>query len=250
MRWPVTLAGAAVLAAIFAGRAEAMPSIVSVAPSGRTVAERTLRMSVTFVAPPEAGQVVPAALLRPDGAVIAGAFLNQQLWSSDRRTLTLLLDPARVKSGLLARDEAGPILRPGKRLALRIAGRVVHRWMAVAGGCVVPDPASWSVAIPRPASRDRLRLGFPGPIDVLSRDLIAVADVNGDRIDGSATLDAGERRWRFTPAAPWPRGEFRIVVHPRLETPCGDEPGEPFEHLAGQGLGSKRAVLRRAFVIR
>ena len=250
MRRPVGLAGAAALSAIFAGGAEATPNVVSVAPSGPTVAERVLRISVTFEAAPEVGEAMPAALLGPNDAVIAGALLDKKLWSPDRRTLTLLLDPARVKSGLVAREEAGPVLRQGERIGLQIAGRVIHRWMVVAGGCAAPDLASWSLEVPQPASQDQLQLGFSGPIDVLSRDLIAVTDVKGNRIDGAATLDAGERRWSFAPAAPWPRGEFRIVVHPRLETPCGDEPGEPFEHAAGRGLGSKRAALRRAFTIR
>ena len=79
--------------------------------------------------------------------------------------------------------------------------------------------------------------------------MIAVADAVGNRINGSVLLADGEQRWSFVPDAPWSRGTLQIVVHPRLETPCGDEPGEPFEHAAGQGLGSRRKASNRTFTI-
>ena len=246
----LTLTVATTLAAIFTGGAGAMPDIVAVAPSGPTVPARLLRISVTFATPQVGGLASPAALLRADGTIIIDALVDQQLWSPDRRTVTLLLDPGRVKSGLVARSKAGPVLRPGELVALRISDQIVHRWTVDGGGCVVPDPASWNLATPRSGSREPVQLGFPGPIDALSRERIAVADMEGNRIGGSATLADGERRWRFVPALPWPRGTLQIIVHPRMENACGDEPGEPFEHPAGQGLGSHRAALNRAFTIR
>lgn len=241
------VAGAAIVSAITLGGATALPGIVDVAPSGPTVPAQLLRLSVTFAAPQAEGSVSTVALVRADRTAIAGALLDQQLWSPDRRKLTLLLNPGRVKSGLIARADAGPVLRPRDIVALTIAGAVVRRWRVIAGGCTIPDPASWTLAAPRSGSRQPLRLGFPGPIDALSRDLIAVADFSENRIDGSATLSDGERRWSFVPVAPWPTGLLQIVVHPRLENPCGDEPREPFEHAVWQGLGSSRAALRRTF---
>ena len=227
-----------------------MPDVLSVSPSGPTVPAGLLRLSVTFATPQADGLASPAALLRADHTAIPNALTDQQLWSPDRRALTLLLDPGRVKSGLVARAEAGPVLQPGEIVALRIAGAVVHRWRVTAGGCVVPDPASWTLAAPRSGSREPLQLDFPGPIDALSRDLIAVADSMGNRICGSAALSDGERRWSFAPATHWPPGSLQVIVHPRLENPCGDEPGEPFEHAAGQELGSSHAALRRIFTTR
>jgi hypothetical protein len=235
-------------AAIAAGGAGQVPAIVNVAPSGATVPARLLRLSVTFATPQAGATVLPAALLRADGAVIPHALIDQQLWSPDRRTLTLLIDPGRVKSGLLARAEAGPVMQAGDAIALRIGDAVVHRWRVIAGGCVTPDPAAWTLAAPRPGSREALTIGFPGPIDALSRDLIAVADSRDNRIDGAAMLSDDERRWRFVPLAPWPRGRLQIFVHPRLEDPCGGEPGEPFEHAAGRGAGPNRAAYRRTFI--
>ena len=247
MQRRLAFAVAAALAATTAGAAAIPPEIVAVAPSGPTVPAHLLRVSVTFATRQAEWQTDPAELLRSGRTVITGALLDQQLWSPDRRTVTLLLDPGRVKDGLIAHNEAGPVLQPGEVVALRISGVVVHSWTVTAGGCVVPDPASWTLVPPRSHSREPLQLGFPGALDALSRDRIAVADAEGNRISGSATFADDERRWSFVPAAPWPHGAMQIVVHPRLENPCGDEPGEPFEHAAGQGLGSIRADFHRAF---
>ena len=125
--------------AMVAVAATAQPTIVAVAPSGATVPERLLRISVIFSVPQFEGLAAPATLRRADGSVVAGALIDQQLWSPDRRTVTFLLDPARVKTDLIAHDEAGPILHSGELVELRVSGKMVHRWTVVAGGCVVPD---------------------------------------------------------------------------------------------------------------
>ena len=240
---------AAALLAMAAGGAGPVPDVTAVVPSGPTIPERLLRISVTFAAPPKAEILSSIALVRQDGGVIEGALLDQELWSPDRRTLTLLLDPGRVKTGLIAHDAAGGILHAGKRVALRVAGRPVRRWTITTSGCVVPDIATWRIGLPRAGTERPLTLAFPGPIDAQSRDLIAVVDGVGHRVEGSARLAAGERLWAFVPTAPWTPGRLRLVVHPRLETPCGDEIGEAFEHAAGKELGTRRTAPSRWFSI-
>ncbi len=213
-----------------------LPAVVAVAPSGDSVPERLLRLSLDFAAPADETELPPITLRASTadggGGVIEGALLDQPLWSPDRRTLTLLLDPGRVKTGLLRHDAAGWALRPGQRVALWVGDVAVHSWLVAAGGCTVPDPGAWSIAAPRAGTGAALVVGFPGPIEAQSRALIAVADAAGRRLAGQASLVRGEREWRFVPASPWPRGALRLLVHPRLESPCGDEVGEAFEHPA------------------
>lgn len=245
---PPLSARAAVLTflAINSVHAAAASTVIAVAPSGPTVPERLLRISVSFAAPVGG---LKAALFRRNGHAIEGALLDQPLWSPDRRTATLLLDPGRVKTGLIAHETAGWALKPGEAVTLRIDGRAVHDWRIRPGGCVVPNPSDWVIAAPKAGTPDPLSLTFPGAIDAMSRGLIAVADGSGRRVRGVARLTDGERRWVFAPSARWAAGTWQVVVHPRLENPCGDEPGEAFEHEAGQGLRSERADLRRGFSI-
>lgn len=210
-----------------------LPRVLAVAPSGATVPERLLRLSLTFEEPPE-GAVFPLVSLRgQDGQAIEGALLDQELWSPDRRTLTLLLDPGRVKTGLLAHEQHGWALPAGQRVALWLGDMPVHRWRVRAGGCTVPDISAWRIEAPAAGGRAPLTLRFPGPIDARGANLIALADASGLRIDGEARLLDGEQAWRFVPAAPWRAGRLRLRVHPSLESPCGDAIGEAFEHPAG-----------------
>jgi len=247
--WRQFMYGAAVLLSLAAGRTAPLPNVVAVAPSGSTIPERLLRLSLTFATPPLDAVLPQIALLHQDGSVIQGALLDQELWSPDRRTLTLLLDPGRVKTGLIKHDTQGLALRSGDRVTLQVADQLARQWTVIPGGCVVPDPKTWQVKVPSAGTALPLTLVFPVAIDAQSRDLIAVANEKGDRIQGASQLLNGETVWRFTPVVPWSRGQLRLLVHPRLESPCGDEIGEAFEHATGNGLGSQRATLGRWFSI-
>ena len=249
MNWLLGHVVASVLLSLGVGGAVPFPNVVAVAPSGLTVPERLLRLSVTFVTAPQDEVLPHVALLRQDGSEIQGALLNQELWSPDRQTLTLLLDPGRVKTGLIAHNAAGFALRPGDLVRLQIAGKVEHQWTVTSGGCVVPDLQTWQIKAPQAGTDRPLMVIFTGSIDAQSRDLIAVTTESGNLIKGKAQLINEENVWVFTPTLPWRRGHLKLLVHPRLESPCGDEIGEAFEHAAGKGLGSQRAALSRWFNI-
>jgi hypothetical protein len=128
--------------------------------------------------------------------------------------------------------------------------REVGRWQVVSGGCGQPEPGSWVIEGKgaRAGTRDALRLQLPSAMDWQSRELIAVVAPNGQRLAGRISLLQGETEWRFTPRQPWVHGTYTIKVPPRLESPCGDEMGEPFEHNSAQDLGAVRAAQALVFV--
>ena len=181
-----------------------------------------------FDAPPADIGAAAAELRGADGGSIADAILEQDLWSPDRRVLTLLLDPVRVKSGLIPHETAGRALAAGRDVTLVLAGARLN-WRVAPDGCSVPDPSRWLIAAPGAGARDPLVVMLPGPLDIHSRDLIAVADAARARPPGTARLRAGEIEWAFKPEAPWTRGAFRLITHPALESPCGDRVRAPFE---------------------
>lgn len=153
--------------------ADASPSVVAVYPSGRVLPERVLRLSIIFAAAPGAPGVDAIKLRLSNGAEVEGALLSDRLWSSDRRTLTLLFDPGRVKSGLIAHDVYGGPLSAGQNVALVVGGRRAHEWRVESGGCVPPNPAGriWRLRCrrhfperrrqQRPWNRARPGAGFP-----------------------------------------------------------------------------------------
>lgn len=246
MRLRRSLVGAAlamVLQAAQAGQPE--PRVIRVQPSAAEVPANLLRMSISFAAPVE-GLVLPRiALTRADGSSLQEPFLQQELWSPDGRILTLLLNPGRVKTGLVAREQWGPILRQGEDVVLTLDGRPIKQWHVDDVDANGPAPSAWKVASVRPASRQPLVVNLDGPIDGREADYLAVVAADDRVVDGYARLEDGETTWVFTPRETWRVGEYRLVVRGTLEDSAGNRLGGHFETpmAAHQGPATDVAIV-------
>jgi len=212
----------------------------TVYPSGPEIPQTLLRIVIVFEAPVHAPLFARLRLRYDDGTAAMYALVQQELWSPDQRTLTLLLHPSRVKSGTVGHETLGRALRPGEGISLELDGRRRKRWHVVAEPWKAPSPERWVLQAVAACSAEPLCIDLVDPIDALSRDLIKV--VAGQQpVPGRVSLARGERGWRFWPAEPWDaERDYRVYVHPRLENPCGDQVGEPLEHASGAGLGARR----------
>jgi hypothetical protein len=230
MRWHRTLAGAVLLSALqVVQAAQTNPQVVLVQPSATDVPANLLRLSIVFAAPID-GPVLPRiALSRADGGSLQQPFLQQELWSPDGRILTLLLNPARVKTGLVAREKLGPILQPGEDVLLTLDGHPIKRWHVGTVDANGPMVSAWRLSPVRSASRQPLVVSLDAPIDGRDTDFLAVVDANDRLVDGRSTLSLGEARWTFIPAAPWRAGHYRLAVRSTLEDPAGNRLGGHFE---------------------
>lgn len=220
--------------------------VVAVHPSARELPENLLRFYVYFSAPMSAREVLPhVALLDADGAPVPVAFVEVEggLWDPERTRLTLLLHPGRVKRGIGPRQALGPVLEAGRRYTLRVgaAARDVDGLPLVRGfehGFVAgppdhepPAPDRWRLDPPKtPDAPLALALEAPADRALLAR-LLRVVDASGAPVAGTVRVDAGETRWRFTPAEPWRPGRYALVVPRELEDPAGNRIGRRFEAL-------------------
>jgi hypothetical protein len=208
------------------------PVVVAAAyPSGGTVPRNLLRLYVCFTGRMSEG---PAGSARIDGA--PGAFLPmaEELWDPTRTRLTLLLDPARIKRGLVAHAALGYPLQEGSQVRLVVDG------MRDAGGAPVEpwstawavgpdlrhrlDPAQWRVSSPRAGTRDRVTVSFGRPLDhaLLQRALTPP-------VPGVSEIGAAEQSWSFVPDRPWPPGDHAIVVDTVLEDVAGNSLRRAFD---------------------
>lgn len=227
------VACAAACLAFFAVAAAAVPADAPlVRPSGFSIPANLLRLSVVFARAPQGATLPRLALVRADGAPIAEPFLTQDLWSPDGRTLTVLMHPGRVKSGLAANERLGRALEPGEAVALTLDGRPLRTWSVGPPDVAPPMPNRWRVSTPQRGTHDPIDVELDGPIDALDAGLIAVRGPDGTRVAGSAQLAIGEARWRFVPNKPWGAGTHVVVAAPDLEDPSGNRPGQDFEHRA------------------
>jgi hypothetical protein len=177
-------AGAATLvAALGCSYAEpSTPRVVLVQPSGPRVPANLLRISIRFATQVE-GPVLPRiTLLHTDGRQIQEPFLEQELWSPDGKVLTVIMHPGRVKSGMQARAQMGPILSAGDDVSLTIDGHPVRRWSVGPADEAGPVPSAWKVSTVRAESLQPLVVTFDGPIDGRDVGYLAIADAGGSRV--------------------------------------------------------------------
>ncbi len=231
MRWRLLIGGMVLAAAlpVAAQAAQPAPEVVAVQPSGAEVPANLLRLSVVFAAPIE-GEVLPRiALSRADGRLLQEPFLQQELWSPDGEVLTLLFHPGRVKTGLIAREQQGPILSEGEDVVLSFDGRPIKRWHIGSVDGNGPVAAAWKLSAVRPGTREPLVVSLDGPIDGRDAGYLAVVDAGDHLVEGQRRLRDGETTWTFTPDSAWKAGGYRLMVHGTLEDPSGNRLGGHFE---------------------
>ena len=222
--------GATALAVALVSSYAAQPArVVLVQPSGSEVPANLLRISISFAALVEGPLLPRLSLLRADGTQVAQPFLEQELWSPDGRILTVLMHPGRVKTGLKARDEEGPIVSAGDDVALALDGVPIKRWSVGPADEVGPIASEWKLSAVRARSRQPLVVELDAPIDGRDADYLAIVDHRDRRVPGGARLTDGESTWTFTPSAPWRAGAYKLVVRGTLEDPAGNRLGSRFE---------------------
>lgn len=237
------------------------PEVVAIYPSGPSIPENTLRFYIEFsrpMQPHRAGEFI--TLRGEDGTPDRSAFMNfkQELWSSDRTRLTLLMDPGRIKRGVAMNLELGSALIEGQAYSIVIeegwptafdgqeVPRFEKRYTITSPLRTLPDPASWSISHPRAKSRDTLEIVFDRPFDQQSvARLISVADETGETIDGQFTVADDQRSLRFEPRHKWDGEHIEIVIDPSLEDVAGNNFHELLDHELGTEAVKRSRVLRR-----
>lgn len=223
-------------------------TVTRVLPTSPVLPENLLRIYLEFSAPMarEHGRdflKLVEVTKNAQEAEVKDAFLalDVDFWSPDGRRYTLLLDPGRVKRGILPNDQFGRALKPGHRYALIVD----QKWRDEHGQPLAApfryefgvgpadmrpiDPSSWKVQGPSSVVQGPLLVQFPRPLDhgLLQRALGVQRD--GKPIDGEISIGANETEWRFTPKEPWQTGAYELVILSILEDPMGNKIGRSFD---------------------
>ena len=225
--------------------APAATEVVSIHPSSPAVPVNLLRFYVRFSQSMSAGYAAGAVRLTDlDGNELDGALLSMddELWDPERRRLTVLLDPGRIKQGLADHEAAGYPLKQGQPFRLVVddrfpdaSGRPLlrggERRYAVDGalsGRV--RPTVWSIDAPGEGTLDPVIVHFDRTMDhALLARCLRVVGPDGAALPGSATIGAAERSWSLRPRMPWGSGEHRLEIAPVLEDIAGNSVLRPFD---------------------
>lgn len=227
-------------------KASCTTEVVAIYPTAAELPVNLLRVYVHFSAPMSEGWAASAIrVTRADtGETLDDVFLppEPELWDPERKRLTMLLDPGRIKRGLVPnlefgyplvegttvriavdpefRDAAGQPLRAGAERSYDIGPALRSRI----------DPRAWRLTAPAAGSRTPLLVEFDRPLDHgLLQHCLSVRDYTGQNVSGLAEIGKGERSWRFTPDVPWQASAYQLVVEPRLEDVAGNSPARVFD---------------------
>jgi hypothetical protein len=171
--------------------------------------------------------------------------LGEELWNPAGTRLTLLVDPGRIKHGLLLHEQVGPVFEPDRRYTLLVeagwpgadgallAAETRVELTTVAPDLTQPDPARWRLAPPRTATREPLIVTLDEPLDhALLQRMLRVVGPDERALAGDIAIDTHETRWSFVPRQPWEPGAHALDVDRDLEDLPGNSVGRPFEvHL-------------------
>jgi hypothetical protein len=220
-------------------------TVVAVYPTQDVLPENQLKFYLHFSAPMSRGEAYSRVHLLDDkGKAVDLPFLEleQELWDSQQKRLTLLFDPGRIKRGLKPREDVGPVLEEGKKYTFVVDAD----WLDAQGNPLAQsvrksfragppddepiDLAKWKIAAPRVASREPLSIQFPKALDhALAERLVWVETAQGVRVPGTALLADKEHRWTFNVEKPWAAGDYRVAVDSTVEDLAGNSVGKPFE---------------------
>lgn len=224
------------------------PFVKTVYPTSQVLPENLLRLYIQFSqAMKTSGNIEKIKLLDAHGAEVPHVFFNNvhELWNREQTQLTLLLDPARVKTGLQAHTSLGRALEANKKYTLIIEGLedVNHHPMARAfrkdftierADTLIPEPKNWKLTIPKGNTKNSFIVSFPHMLDYQSLlDRLILTDRDNKPIEGHITIKKQETQWHFQPQDPWEAGEYMLHIHTRLEDPAGNNLNGLFDHKIG-----------------
>ena len=214
----------------------------SIDPGGAWVPANLLRFSVTFSAEMEEGSANGRIHLRDtNGEDIPGALFSMtpEFWDRERRRLTVLLEPGRVKRGLRPNLLAGAPLVEGSTVTLVVDPQLrdssgsglaqgTHRTYRVGPAMRTRvNPVRWDVRWPKPG-HDQLVVRFDHPLDrTLVRRCLTLVDKHGHLVAGRRTLNTDASVWTFTPASRG--GNWRLQIDTRLEDLAGNSVRRVFD---------------------
>ncbi len=224
--------------------------VTGVYPTSSELPANLLRFYVYFSRPMTGEDLLLEAYIEDaneqmiDGVLFSSRFA---LWSPDKKRLTLLLDPGRVKTGLDSHQTLGRALEVGENYSLTIKTSqtesngcqltVSHskRFTIGEADVDIPNLSNWSVARPSVASRDPLVIALNGPHDHLSLAYrVRVHNAQGLPIPGSIRLNDNEQEWWFTPNKAWADQLYKITVDPALEDIAGNRVTGLFDDPTGE----------------
>ncbi len=214
------------------------PELLAIYPPTDTVPENLLKIYVTFTKPMQEGEVYERVRVFSDsGEEIKAPFvpLRPELWSDDNRTITLWLDPGRIKRDLLSRQTHGAVLLAGSSVKILIDSSwkdaqgiplgktTVKHWIVGSGDRTSPKVSNWTVNSPAAGTRQAVEVSFGEYMDYAStHDALVILGQDDRVVKGRSHLSPDHRKWTFIPENIWKEENYTLEIRATVEDLAGN----------------------------
>lgn len=225
-----------------------IPIVTKIHPTSDTLPENLLRMYIQFSNPMKVvGNIEKIQLIDENEQEVKGAIFNNvyELWDDSQTQLTIIFDPSRVKTGLLANEALGRALQLNKKYKIviqdlediygqKLTESYVKPFSVIAEDVISPDTDSWEFVLPKSLSKKPLTIQFKNSIDKMSLlHRIRLFNTNNAIIKGTILIENEEKTWKFIPQEKWIAGNYTLKINSRLADPSGNNLNGLFDHTIG-----------------
>jgi hypothetical protein len=242
------------------------PVLLAIYPQQDTLPENQLKLYLHFSKPMRTGQALEhITLLDKNKDTMQRVFLNLQpeLWDSTGTTLTLWLDPGRIKRDLVLNRELGNPLKKSQSYQLVISAdwkdtrgmnlfkTYTKNFTAGERDGQMPDINKWELVIPKAGTDEPLVIKTNEPLDhYLLTESVAVLDNKGKMLYSKNVSGDKDRILKITPLPPWKAGKYQLLVKARLEDLAGNNLNRVFDRDIRKDKQQNKEWFEREFVVK
>lgn len=221
------------------------PKVLAVYPNSDSIPVNILRFYVQFSVPMQEMDILKHIKLADEnGKNLTGVFFENQyeLWNENRTLVTLIIDPGRVKLGLLANNKMGRAFDEGKKYTLTIDSLLLdfnNRTLsksftkivtAVQEDRLAPDIKNWKLHLPKCHSKQAITIHFNDKIDYISAQTLITIFKDEVVIKGAFLLINQDQTLTFIPYKNWKKGNYTIRINSQLEDIAANSLNQVFDH--------------------
>ncbi|PKQ44950.1 Ig-like domain-containing protein [Confluentibacter flavum] len=220
--------------------------LLAIYPTTDSVPENLLKMYLVFSKPmQELGNSLDYITVLDNTSnkeVTVFLELQSELWNKDHTTLTLWLDPGRVKTDLIPNKILGLPIQEGHNYTITINAN----WKDSQGQPIdstytktlsvgsrdseKPNTKNWTINPPKKETKEPLTIHFNEALDYfLAMGSFTILDSDKNNIAGTFSLSNKERELHFYPNQTWKLGIYTMSVENRLEDLAGNNLNHLFD---------------------
>lgn len=228
--------------------------VKTIYPLTDSIPVNVLKFYIQFSEPMREGNFLKHVYLYDDeGNDLKGVFFDNvyELWSKDHKTITLLVDPGRVKTGLQAHEKMGRAFEEGKHYTLKID----TTWKSITGNFLIQPYEKRFVAITEDIipplheeikivqKEEAIEIGFSEALDYLQLfDYVELVDEQGNVVEEKKIAEDGKIVTFF----PEKGGNYQVKINVRLE----DISANSFMGKFDQPIDETKQYQQKGFIVK